>query len=148
MRHYDKSVLRLLDACKRTLCGNETKSLLLVYMKDKNKIQQLCKTFQGVVSDGYLVTRNEIATMMVEILQNENERNIIPKSKKTGVLFITDFEVISGKERSQKIVYETIRERFAEGKRTVVFTTRDVFGIGAYSHQMQTLFELADKFEI
>lgn len=27
MRHYDKSVLRLLDACKRTLCGNETKSL-------------------------------------------------------------------------------------------------------------------------
>ena len=86
--------------------------------------------------------------MMVEILQNENERNIIPKSKKTGFLFITDFEVISGKERSQKIVYETIRERFAEGKRTVVFTTRDVFSIGAYSHQMQTLFELADKFEI
>lgn len=82
MRHYDKSVLRLLDACKRTLCGNENKSLLLVYMKDKNKIQQLCKTFQGVVSDGYLVTRNEIAAMMVEILQNENERNIIPKSKK------------------------------------------------------------------
>lgn len=148
MKHYDKSVLRLLDICKRTLCGNETKSLLLVYMKDKNKIQQLCKTFQGVVSDSYLVTRNEIATMMVEILQNENERNIIPKIKNAEVLFITDFEVIGGKERSQKIVYETIRERFAEGKRTVVFTTRDVFEIGVYSHQIQTLFELADKFEI
>lgn len=81
MRHYDKSVLRLLDACKHTLCGNETKTLLLVYMKDKNKIQQLCKTFQGVVSEGYLVTRNEIATMMVEILQNENGEILFQNAK-------------------------------------------------------------------
>ena len=148
MKNYDKSILRLLDVCKGMLCGSETKSLLLIYLKDKNKSQQLCSTFCGIVSDEYLVTRNEIANMMVEVLQSEKKQITIQKSKKTEILFITDFEVMAGKERSQKIVYEIMRERYAEGKQTVVFSTKDVFVIGSYSHQIQTLFELADKFEI
>lgn len=33
---------------------------MLIYLNDKNKLQQLYNIFRGVVSGGYLVTRNEI----------------------------------------------------------------------------------------
>lgn len=148
MRSYDKSILRLLDACKRTLCGIETKSLLFILSDDKQELQRLCKALYETSNNSFLITRNEIAALLVEVLQNEHEQKVIPESKGTDILFVTDFEVMTGKERSQKILYELIRKRFAEGMRTIVFSTRNVFDEDAYMIQMKILFELADKFEI
>lgn len=148
MRKYDKSIFRLLDACKNTLCSIDSKSILLILSEDKNELQHLCSALCETANNRYLITRNEIAKMLVEVLQDEHEQNIIRRSKNTSLLFVTDFEVIAGKERSQKIMYDILRQRFAEAKRTVVFTTRNVFDMGAYTEQMKILFELADKFEI
>ena len=148
MRSYDKSILRLLDACKRSLCGIENKSLLFILSEDKRELERLCEALLETANSGCFITRKEIVALLVEVLQKPHEQKIILEIKNTAILFVTDFEVIAGKERSQEILYELIRQRFAEGKRTVVFTTRDLFDNGAYSHQMQILFELADKFEI
>ena len=62
--------------------------------------------------------------------------------------FLTDFEVMIGKVRSQKIMYELLCEKFAEGMQTIVFSTRNVFDEEAYMIQMKILFELADNFNI
>lgn len=148
MRSYDKSILRLLDACKRSLCGIENKSLIFILSDDKNELERLCKALIETANIGFLITRKEIAALLVEVLQEPHEQKIIPKIKITDLLFVTDFEVMAGKERSQKIMYELLRERFAEGMQTIVFSTRNVFDEDAYMIQMKILFELADNFNI
>ena len=147
MRSYDKSILRLLDACKRSLSGIENKSLIFILSDDKNELERLCKALIETANSGFLITRKEIAALLVE-LQEPHEQKIIPKIKITDLLFVTDFEVMAGKERSQKIMYELLRERFAEGMQTIVFSTRNVFDEDAYMIQMKILFELADNFNI
>lgn len=148
MRNYDKSILRLLDACKKSLCGIETKSLLFILSDDKNELERLCEALHETANSSFLITRKEIAALLVEVLQNEHEQKVILESKGTDILLVTDFEVIAGKERSQKILYELIRQRFAEGMRTIVFSKRNVFDEDAYMIQMKILFELASKFNI
>lgn len=148
MRSYDISILRLLDACKRSLCGIENKSLLFILSEDKKELERLCEALLETANSGCYITRKEISALLVEVLQEPHEQKIIPKIKITDLLFVTDFEVIAGKERSQKILYELLRQRFAEGKRSIVFSTRDVFDQDAYMIQMKILFELADKFAI
>ena len=148
MRSYDKSILRLLDACKNSLCGIENKSLLFILSEDKKELEQLCEALVETANCSFFITRKEIAALMVEILQEPPEQKIIPQVKNTDILFVTDFEVIAGKERSQKIIYELLRQRFAEGKRSIVFGTRDIFEQDTYMTQMKILFELADKFKI
>lgn len=148
MRSYDKSILRLLDACKRSLCGIENKSLLFILSEDKKELERLCEALLETANSGCFITRKEIAALLVEALQEPREQKIIPKIQNIDILFATDFEVIAGKERSQKIMYELLRQRFAEGKRSIVFSTRNVFNRDAYMIQMKILFELADKFAI
>ena len=118
----------------------------IIVSEDKNELQRPCKALCETVNNKYLMTQNEIATMLVEVLQGKQKT--IPKSKNAPLLFVTDFEVIAGKEHFQKIIYDIIWQRFVEAKRTIVFSTRNVFDGDTYLHQMQNLFELADKFEI
>lgn len=148
MRSYDKSILRLLDACKRSLCGIEKKSLLFIVSEDKKELERLCEALLETANSCCFITRKEIAALLVEVLQEPREQKVIPKITNTEILFVTDFEVMAGKERSQKIMYELLRQRFAEGKRSIVFSTRDVFDQDVYMIQMKILFELADKFAI
>ncbi len=52
------------------------------------------------------------------------------------------------KEHSQKIIYRLLRYRLVEGKRTIVFSNRNVFDGKSYSNQIQEMFESSDKYEI
>ena len=79
MRNYDKSILRLLDACKRSLCGIENKSLLFILSEDKKELELLCEALLETANSGCFITRKEIATILVEVLQESREQKIIPK---------------------------------------------------------------------
>lgn len=61
MRSYDKSILRLLDACKRSLCGIEYKSLIFIILSDyKNELERLCKALIETANGGSFFRKDNI----------------------------------------------------------------------------------------
>ena len=130
------------------LDGKGNQSMLLIYSNDKEALAKLGDALKESNNESFAVTRNEIAIMLVEAVRDKKDQKMIKKCKTEPILIICDFEVIAGKEHSQKIIYEILRHRYGKSHKTIILSSWDVFAFDTFSERIKVLLESADKYNV
>lgn len=128
--------------------GKSEHTLLLLCSQSKAALEECFRALQSTNLPFCTVTRNEIAAMMLEALQEDKERTIIKKCAEVPLVILFDVETLAGKTHAQTIVCDILEQRQRQSLRTVVLSLCEPWVTNAFSEEIFTLFRDAEKYEI